>query len=152
MEEETVVASALIQNMEGLILVFEGQDGYAGLPGGTSERGETPEETAVRESLEETGLRISIERLVCSYNLIIFNKDGTEKCRFLHHLFLASTKGLSPQPLSEWKNIRVKCRWITLGWLKNYKKVWPLPEEARNRISDGMLDLGNMGELKYQML
>lgn len=151
MEEERVVASALIQNMEGLILVLEGQDGYAALPGGTSERGETPEETAVRESLEETGLRITIEKPVSSHNLIVFNKDGTEKCRFLHRLFLASTKDSGARPRSEWKNSEAKCKWTTLEDLKHYKGVWPLPEEVLSMVSEGMLDLGNLGELEYRL-
>lgn len=34
------------------------------LPGGRVERGETPHSAAVRETLEETGIRVSIERLV----------------------------------------------------------------------------------------
>jgi 8-oxo-dGTP pyrophosphatase MutT (NUDIX family) len=52
---EEIVASALIRNMAGLILVFEGQGEFAAVPGGSSEREETPEETAIRESFEETG-------------------------------------------------------------------------------------------------
>lgn len=151
MKEEAVVASALIRNMAGLILVLEGQDMIAALPGGSTERGETPEQTAVRESLEETCLRVSIENLVAVYNLTVLNKDGTGRCRFLHYLFLASTMDVNPQPSSEWRNSGAKCMWITLRDLMQYRAVWPLPENVRKRISEGKLDLGNLGELKYQM-
>jgi len=151
MKEEVVVTSALIRNMAGLILVFEGQYDVAALPGGSSEPGETPEETAIRESFEETGLRVNIEKLVALYNLIVFNQDGTEKCRFLHYLFLASTMDSNPKPNSEWKNTGVKCRWTTLKGLRQYRKVWPLPEKVRTRISEGKLDLGIVGELEYRM-
>jgi 8-oxo-dGTP diphosphatase len=34
------------------------------LPGGRVERGETPQRAAVRETQEETGMRVAIERLV----------------------------------------------------------------------------------------
>ncbi len=152
MKKEAVVASALIRNLAGLVLVFvfEGQDEVAFLPGGSREKGETPVETAIRESFEETGLRVNVEKLVTFYNLVVFNKDGHEKCRFLHYLFLASTTDSDPRPSSEWRDSKANCRWTTLEGLGRYRKVWPLPEEVRRRISKGKLDLGDMGELKYQ--
>ena len=151
-ERETVVASVLIQNVEGLVLVFESQEGFAAVPGGTSEGEETPEETAIRESLEETGLRIDIEKLVTFHNLIVLERDGSERCRFLHYLYLASTEDTFPRPSSEWRESGAKCRWTTLEDLMHYRRVWPLAEEVRRRISKGELDLGNIGELKYRMV
>jgi len=148
---EDVVASVLVRNTVVLFLVLEGQDEFAALPGGSSEPGETPEETAVRESFEETSLSVNIEKYVALYNLIVLNRDGTEKCRFLHCLFLASTTDTSPQPGSEWQNWGATCRWIMLKDLRRYRGVWPLPEQVRGQISDGNLNLGNLGELKYQM-
>ncbi|MDH5441024.1 MAG: NUDIX domain-containing protein [Candidatus Bathyarchaeota archaeon] len=121
------------------------------VPGGSSELGETPEETATRESFEETGLSVNIEKLVALYNLIVLNLDGTEKCRFLHYLFLASTTDTSPQPGSEWQDWGATCRWIVLKDLSRYRGVWPLPEQVRGQIAHGNLNLGNLGELKYQM-
>jgi len=149
--ERGFVSSVLIRNEAGRILVFESLDGFAALPGGSSEFGETPEGTAIRESLEETGLRINIERAVAFYNLIVFNKDGTEKCTFSHYLFLASTTDTNPQPNAEWKNSKVECRRITLSDLRHYKNVWPPTEVVRNKVSEGNLDLGEMGELEYHM-
>lgn len=151
MRRDSVVASALIKNMEGLILVFESQSGFAALPGGISEQGETPEETAIRESFEETGLRVSIEKLVTIYRLTVLNRDGSEKCIFLHHLFLTSTTDSEARPNSEWKNSGAKCNWVALSDLSHYRNVWPLPEEVRTRVSKGILDLGDMGELEYRM-
>ena len=151
MREEIVVASALIRNTAGLILVFKSEGGFAAMPGGSSELGETPEETAVRESSEETGLSVSIEKLAALYNLIVLNLDGTEKCRFLHYLLLASTTDTSPQPGSEWQNWGPTRRWIKLEDLRLYRGVWPLPEQVKGQIAHGNLNLGNLGELKYQM-
>ena len=151
MRKEIVVASALIRNTARLILVLESEGGFAAMPGGSSELGETPEETAVRESSEETGLSVSVGKLVALHDLIVLNPDGTEKCRFLHYLFLASTTDTSPQPGSEWQNWGATCRWIKLEDLSRYRGVWPLPEQVRGQIAHGNLNLGNLGELKYQM-
>jgi len=135
-----------------LFLVFEGRDGILALPGGSGEHDEKPEETALREAFEETSLRIQIENLVALYRLIVFNSDGTKRCEFLHYLFLASTEDTNPKPGAEWQDSVVKCRWIKLRDLKTYRKVWPLPEEVRNKISDGILNLGNSGKLEYHMI
>ena len=47
-------------------------------PGGGVEKGESPEETAAREVLEETGLEIEVERLVA-----VVNRFGNEQFHFL---------------------------------------------------------------------
>jgi len=146
------VASVLIQNKRGLFLVFEGRDEILALPGGSGERNEKPAETAIREAFEETSLRVQIEKLVALHQLIVFNSNGTKRREFLHYLFLASTEDDNPRPGAEWRDSVVKCRWIKLRDLKTYRKVWPLPEEVRSKISDGILNLGNLGELEYHMI
>lgn len=147
---DAIVASDLIRNEKGLLLVFEGLHGFVALPGGVCECGEKPQETAVREAFEETGLTVHVEKLVALYDLAVLNPDGTEKSSFLHYLFLASTADDNPRPSSEWRDLEAKCRWITLKDLGLYKGVWPLPEEVKNQISKGNLDLGNLGKLNYQ--
>ncbi len=56
----------LVTDARGRLLVV--QTTYLGpewmLPGGRVERGETPHMAAVRETLEETGIRVRVERLV----------------------------------------------------------------------------------------
>jgi len=151
MKNEAVVSSVLIRNPLGLSLVFESQDGFAALPGGSNEHGEALEDTAVREALEETSLRVKIKKLVASYNLSVFNPDGTLKCKFRHYLFLASTVDSKPSPSSEWKGTRAKCKWIEPKDLQQYKGVWPLPEKVRRGVSEGRTELGDLGELKYQV-
>jgi 8-oxo-dGTP diphosphatase len=57
-------AHVLVLNEKGEILLTQRQDlEYWVFPGGRIEEGETPEETAVREVKEETGIEIKIERL-----------------------------------------------------------------------------------------
>jgi ADP-ribose pyrophosphatase YjhB (NUDIX family) len=57
----------LIDEEKRVLLVannYEGHDTMWGLPGGTMEAGEKPEECAVRECLEEVGVEIKIKKFV----------------------------------------------------------------------------------------
>lgn len=59
-------AHVLVEDADGRVLVVRST--YMGpgwmLPGGRVERGETPETAAARETLEETGIEVAIERLL----------------------------------------------------------------------------------------
>jgi 8-oxo-dGTP diphosphatase len=60
----------ILEKKGSIVLVrrrYEPQVGLWGLPAGFMEYGEAPEETAQRETLEETGLRIEIDRLHGAY-------------------------------------------------------------------------------------
>jgi 8-oxo-dGTP diphosphatase len=52
------------------------------LPGGGAEPGESPDETAVREVLEETGLRVAIDRLTG-----VYFEPGHDLGPMLHFVF-----------------------------------------------------------------
>jgi len=64
-------AAAVIFDSSGRILLVRENYGRRrwSLPGGAVEPGETPEQTVVRETLEETGVRVGVEHLVGSYPL-----------------------------------------------------------------------------------
>jgi dTDP-glucose pyrophosphorylase/ADP-ribose pyrophosphatase YjhB (NUDIX family) len=64
-----LTVGVIVRDLRGRILLERREDcGLWGLPGGRMNYGETAEQTAVREVREETGLRISVERLVGVYS------------------------------------------------------------------------------------
>lgn len=69
-------AVLLIVRDDRLLLVHRVKAGqeYHVLPGGTVEEGETPEQAAVREAMEETGLAVTLQAKVAA----VSNQDRTE--------------------------------------------------------------------------
>jgi 8-oxo-dGTP pyrophosphatase MutT (NUDIX family) len=65
------------------------------LPKGTPDSGETPEETAIRETREETGLEVEIERPLRSIRY--FFVRGTTRFNKTVHFFLMRAVGGSPE-------------------------------------------------------
>jgi len=68
MREENVQgpvnAGCLIKKGDSVLLVKDFDSGRWGAPGGKPEAGETPQETAERETYEETGLKVQAQRLL----------------------------------------------------------------------------------------
>jgi ADP-ribose pyrophosphatase YjhB (NUDIX family)/L-amino acid N-acyltransferase YncA len=72
-----VGAGAVVELDGKLVLVRRGMNpmrGYWSLPSGYVERDEAPDQTAVRELEEETGLRVAIDNLL---NVYSFSHEGT---------------------------------------------------------------------------
>lgn len=85
-------AFALIRDEEGRLLMVANRYGEGvkwGLPGGGHHRGETLEETVIREAEEEVGLRIGIRR----YLGIIERIDPTLNLHLVAHQFEAEVLG-----------------------------------------------------------
>lgn len=63
-------ANAIVERAGSVLLVrlsYGPREGRWALPGGLVESDETPEEAAVRETEEETGLRVELDGLVATY-------------------------------------------------------------------------------------
>lgn len=85
--------TAIVDTPNGILVVNEGERTYY-LPGGGARRGENRRSAAIRELLEETGLRTT----KCSY-LFDFTSDYN-----LHKVFLIEATGVA-KPRKEIKNL-----------------------------------------------
>ena len=66
---KTSVVSIILDQSGREVLLIKRRDVSAWvLPGGGVDAGETPEEAAVRESFEETGLQVAVSRKVAEYS------------------------------------------------------------------------------------
>ncbi|MET9294013.1 NUDIX hydrolase [Streptomyces sp. NPDC003077] len=61
-------AAACVVTEQGVLLQRRGDDGAWGAPGGAIELGESAEEAALRETEEETGLRVRADTLLGVYS------------------------------------------------------------------------------------
>ena len=73
---------AAVFDREKVLLVKEPDDGGWSLPGGWSDVGESPAETAVREAYEESGYRVRAERLISA-----FDRDRHEHPPLPYHVY-----------------------------------------------------------------
>jgi ADP-ribose pyrophosphatase YjhB (NUDIX family) len=84
-------SSAILQRGDRFLLVLRrnppSADMYA-FPGGRAEEGETPDETALREFTEETGIVARNPRLFETYDLLTHAEDGTVASHFFLSVFL----------------------------------------------------------------
>jgi 8-oxo-dGTP pyrophosphatase MutT (NUDIX family) len=80
---------------QGLQVVLCGRDsdGVWGLPKGTPERGESLEETAVREVREETGLPVTLERKIGEISYWFARTDEGVRFHKTVHYYLMTTDG-----------------------------------------------------------
>lgn len=84
-------SSAILERNGRFLLVLRSNppsaDMYA-FPGGRAEEGETPDQTALRELAEETGIAARNPRLFASYDLKTEAQDGTISSHFFLSVFL----------------------------------------------------------------
>lgn len=83
----TAGAVVISNDKNEILLQHRGDDHFWGLPGGIMELGETPTQTAIRETLEETGYHIEITGYLGDYHN--FNKEwpGGDKAHIICFIF-----------------------------------------------------------------
>lgn len=117
--QPVVGVGALIMNSRKILLVKRGIEPGKGkwtIPGGLVELGEAPEETVIREVMEECGLTVENPALVDAVNNIILDKKGRIKYHFVILDFLVELKGGKLTPNEE----ILEARWVPLEEVEKY--------------------------------
>lgn len=123
--------------------------GHWNAPGGNIDAGESPEECAAREVLEETGLTV---RNLFSHGIMNFYLDGGEELSVRAHLF--STKEFEGEPKSSEEG---EVKWfdadkLPLGEMWPDDEFWLSLMLSRRRFNaDFYMDKGNKNILKYSV-
>lgn len=117
-------ARAIIFNGEGKLLMIERhKDGehYFVLPGGHVDEGETPEGAVIREVMEETGLTVTVNKLLYTSRDDAYSND--------QRLFLCDYNGGEPELQPDSHEAKV----MDQGEPQEWKPGWFSFEELRER-------------------
>ena len=119
------VTGVVVRDDERVLMIQRADDGRWVPPGGVLELSETPEECAVREVLEETGVEVKPERLVGIYKNMVL---GVVSLAFRCH-------PVAGEP-------RVTDEAAAVAWLTVGEAVAAAPEARSVRITDAFRDDG----------
>ena len=118
----TIVSGPVIIEDGKLLVIKDNKDNFYKIPGGTVEKGETPEETCIREFLEETNGKIEIIKPLNPLALWENPKTGEEMCIVLMHYLdkLKNKKEIKPIPPVQ------EIKWLDISAIKKEKyKIAP---------------------------
>lgn len=139
MQPRPRLASSAIVEREGRFLLVRRRnppaaDLYA-FPGGRAEPGETPEETAIRELFEETGLQGSEPRLFETVELL--PEDGRPESHFLLSVFRVEA---APETEAVADDDALEAGW----YLPEEIALLPVPESVRACV-ERLVSIGEAG-------
>jgi len=129
-------AGFVIRNKQLLVMhrIKNGQEYYV-IPGGHRRRGETGEETVIREVREETGIMIKNPKLVFEFDNHLSNG--------VHYYYLCEwVSGEKPQVLGEEKDADPSVNFYEPVWvdLKKAEKLDILPQYAKEWLMKYLAD------------
>jgi ADP-ribose pyrophosphatase YjhB (NUDIX family) len=128
------VRVVIVQNGR-VLLVSDDREAYWVLPGGHVESEESLDAAAVRETLEETGLRLALERLLYVREFVDDNlQEHAVECYFLgEHVGGALRMGAEPgfRDVSSVRGAVTRARWFERAALRD---IVAYPEALRDRL------------------
>jgi 8-oxo-dGTP diphosphatase len=99
------------------------------LPGGGAEPGESPDETAIREVHEETGLDVEIDRLTGAY-YEVGPRPGHNHGPIVHFVFVAHPRASDARPVPKPPEIG------DVGWWALDELPAPMSDFTERRVRD----------------
>jgi len=131
-------AVAVVAREDGAVLLIRRTDnGNWALPGGAIEMNESVADAAIRETFEETGIKVAITGLLGVYSdprHIIHFTSNDEVRREFSIALTARPVGGNPTPSSESSEVR----WVAPGDLADYK----MGSAMRKRVDDYLHGVG----------
>lgn len=97
-----------------------------GFPGGMLEAGETPEQAAVRETFEETGYHVSIDRLVG-----IYHRPQMGDTRYVYRAHIIGGQAMQDGPET-----------VAVGWFSEDELPKRTTPSVREIVRDGLTETG----------
>jgi len=128
--ETRIRASAIIINGEKILLIHRRKEGreYWVFPGGGIEKGESPEETIIREVKEETGLETK------EVKFAFWHLEGGAK----HPFFFVKVNYQKPKLGGPEIKRSSPDNWYSPEWIKKekIKNINLVPEEAKEKLQN----------------
>ena len=138
-DKPRVAVGAVVFNKQRVLLVRRGQPPSQGLwaiPGGSVEIGETLQEAAEREILEETGITIRAAEPVYTFDAI--ERDATGKVRFHYVIIDLGADYISGDPAAG--DDALEARWVTAQEINDLSVSAPTLKLLKTKFGFGKLD------------
>ncbi|RZN56222.1 MAG: hypothetical protein DSO09_06190 [Candidatus Methanomethylicota archaeon] len=117
--DHPLIGAGILAIENGKVLLIkrgnEPNKGLWSIPGGLVKLGESPEEAAIREFKEETGLNAIIEKLLGIFNIVIKDNEGKIKYHYIVVDYLGKVVGGELKPGSD----VLDAKWFDISELKN---------------------------------
>lgn len=131
-------ARTVIINEEGLVALIEAKGGiYYKIPGGGIEDGETAEQAAKREAMEETGCDIQIIQKIGESE---FTDDSIDQGQTINHSICYLARKVGEQKdtsFDEWEQSNKMClKWVTFDKAIELFSKFKDPEPIHQKIND----------------